>query len=743
MSHFIAPWNPSWLRFHGRWFWLAACLGAALMTGCTGIVIPPAENAAAAGAIVDAQGSAPVVDAPDRNAELARQRTEEAAAHFRRSRFAEAEAAYRQALDADPESIPALTGLSDLYTYQPYQWQQALALAEKAHALAGDDGTVLAHLAWAQQMAHRFLDALDTAERAVALDPNNGLARVAYGDILLSVYRPEQALEQAERALELNEEDYLAWVLLSMIRESLHDWAGAEEAVIRARELDPDFLIWSIVHSRRDFDLRGDPELALELAADAIEALPDHPFVLGLQVDLAVELNDWEQAVAGCQGIADWHSAETPYPDGFTCLANIAMWQEDNVQAAKHQDQAEAIAWADRFDVSMPRMHLLNDADECKESRALAQKWLDVRPFSVAARRMMAIGHMCSRDFEAALEYLKPNQEQLPRSVMDARYLALAYARNDMKSEASKTLSAVRSFAFDDPLYYQALYEMNFILGDLDAAIANAQRWSVFRPQSTDAMEAIAYAHLYNGDVEAAQRTAQNAYERGARNSTVQSILGYARLLQGDFEKAEEFLLNAVAKDGDTYLTRYSLTQLYQVRDRCEDSEPHVEWLIEEADTPEERTSLSQSLEACYEARTRAAEIQENLRSDAEVQAFTEEKLTEQELDLRFFQVLERADQKALVVYIVSQEQPNSREFRREEIGAGLLLSTQLPRMESRPDALILVSGHEEGRVAMVVVTTQMAARWVRDQISDEQFLSTWRREDAANLPQDIFDSLE
>ncbi len=710
-------------------------LAALLLAACTGIVIPPAPEAPSAAAETMPPATADTV--------RARELTDEGLRLFGLSQFAEAEQIYQEALVADPAFVPALANLSDLYSYQPQKWRQALALAEAAYALAPEDGTVLAHLAWAQQLAHRFDDAWRSAEKAVAADPDNYLAQAAYADILLSVYETEQARVHAEKAVALNPEAGLTWVVLGNVQEAMHDWVAAEESVLKAVELEPEFLLWNLVQGRLDFDMRGDTELTRELAARVTTGMPDHPYVIGLEVDLAIEDNDWETATAGCQRLTTFHTEDTPYPDGYTCLATVALLQEDREASDRHQREAEAVAWADRFDISLVRMRLLNDADKCAESRALAQKWLDARPYSIAAHRMMGVGFLCSEDFDQAIEFLSIAADKMPYSVADARLLAIAYARNEMKSEATSTLARVRQFAFDDPLYYQALYELHFILGDLDSAIENAQRWAVFRPGSTDALESIAFAQVYNGDAEAAFRSAQNAYDRGSTTSTTLGILGYVNLLYGEFETAEDLLLRAVEKDADFYLARFSLFQMYQVSDRCEDSEPHVNWLKSKADSSEEIARFEAGLAACYERRTAQETREEGQVTLQQVETQVTEKLAENNMDLRFFKVLERAGQRALVVYYASQEDPTSTEYRREEIGAGFLLASLLPLIESRPDSLILVSGTAEERIAMVVIDTATAALWLNDQLEDEQFVSTWRREDAANMPADIFADIE
>lgn len=709
-----------------------------VLSGCSGFVMPlPGDELAETPS--QTESSSEVSAETDVAAAL----TAEAVSHFKETRFPEAEAKFLEALESDPNYIPALTGISDYYTYHPERWQEALAYAEDAYALAPKDASVLATLTWAQQLAHRFEDAIETADAAIAADPANILAQIAHADMALSLYEPERALIHVDKALEIEQDNPLALVLSSLVQESLHDWPASAEAATMAVELEPDFHLWKIVLGRRLFDLEGDPHSALEVAAPAIESLPNHPYVIGIEVDMAVELNEWEKAQAGCAKMAALDTPETPYPDGYTCQANIAMLMEDYETAEKHQEEAERVAWDDRFDISMTRMFLYNNAEECQQSRDTAQKWLDARPYSMAAQRMMGVGFMCSDDFEEAIPFLELVYTQLPNSVTDARLLAISFARNEMKSEATKTLAAIKNLAFEDPLYYQAQYELNFILGDLDSSIDNAQRWSIFRPFSSDADEAVAFAHLYNGDLDAAQRAAEKASGKGSTSSTVTSILGYSHLVRGELEDAERLLLDSAGKDADLYLTQYSLSQLYLYTNRCEESESFVGWLADQADTAEEKIDIESGLEACYERRTQSENIQSELLSADRARVRVEEEFSDQNIGLRFFQILERANQKALVVLMTSEESPASAEFQREEIGASLFVSSFLPVLQGQPDSLIMVSEHEGQRIAMIVVNTANAERWLNEQLTNEQFIGTWRREDASNLPQDIFEDLE
>ena len=147
--------------------------------------------------------------------------TAEAAALFKQTLFLEAEEEFLNALEADPNHIPALTGISTLYRYSPERWQEALRYAELAYSLAPEIASVLAHLTWALQSAYRYEDADRAAAAAMTANPESALAQMAQANVASSLYEYELAL--------------------SHIKKALHDWPAAKEAAVKAIELEPDF----------------------------------------------------------------------------------------------------------------------------------------------------------------------------------------------------------------------------------------------------------------------------------------------------------------------------------------------------------------------------------------------------------------------------------------------------------------------------------------------------------------------
>ncbi len=241
-----------------------------ILAGCTGFIVPPPETEEIPTSSQLVQNESQVTTSESLDIELASVLTAEATALFKQSLFLEAEEKFLDALEADPDHIPALTGISKLLTYAPERWQGALKYADLAYTLARDDATVLAHLTWALLSAHLFGDADWTAEAAIAANPESALAQMAQASVATSKYEYEIALNHILKALEIDPLNAEAYIMYSDVLDILHDWPTAKDAAAIAMELEPDFHLWKIVLSYLVLYNDGDPVAALEIADPAI-----------------------------------------------------------------------------------------------------------------------------------------------------------------------------------------------------------------------------------------------------------------------------------------------------------------------------------------------------------------------------------------------------------------------------------------------------------------------------------------
>lgn len=667
---------------------------------------------------------------PDQAASL----TDKGQSLFRQSELTAAESAFIDAIAADPNYVPAYLGLTRVYLYWPQYWQQALATAQAAAALAPADATVLSYLAWAQQDAHHFDEAWQTVLQAVERGPDNALAHTAAADILSSVYQMDDAYMHAQTAVELDSGLAEAWVTLGSIAYALSYWDEASDAYAKAATLEPEFFAWQLLVARNELNLTGDVEAARELAADAFQRQPDHPWLISFAVDLATELNDWESAEAGCQKLFAYNQPQTPYPDAYSCMAGLLILQERYTDAERFQEIAEAIAPPERLDVTLLRMRLYNEQEECAQSRALAQSWLDQRPYSVLAERMIGVSYLCEENFAKAIAAFTETTTDLPRSIADARLLANAYSREGKASGALAALNRVKSFATVDPLYYQALYEVHIFLGQTKEAIKAAQRWQVLRPESTDARASLALAQLFDGNDEAAQSSAMEAIAAGSTSSTVYAVLGETYSRQGNNEEAEKNLLEALAREPDHFLAHNFITSLYLGQGNCDKAEPHLRWLQKNEDDQERAKRYDELLAQCREQAARfSPDPATALDDDAAITAI-EEQLRAADVEPRSVRFSEDDNGRSLVVAYESKLAATSDDFTEQEREISRELARMLTRVDSKPDGIIVLTGAADEPQNLIYITSRAAFLWINGDLSDEEFENTWYSQDARGL---------
>lgn len=160
---------------------------------------------------------------------------------------------FQRAADLDPAYGVAYAGLADAYnvlsnygfgTLPPNEcMSRARAAALKAIEI--DDSLAEAHASLAIVKAHHEFDragAETEFRRAIALDPSYATAHHWYSDFLAEADRPEEALAEAELAATL---DPLSPIIKTTLAErfySIRQHERAAEHLLRALELDPDFI---------------------------------------------------------------------------------------------------------------------------------------------------------------------------------------------------------------------------------------------------------------------------------------------------------------------------------------------------------------------------------------------------------------------------------------------------------------------------------------------------------------------
>jgi Flp pilus assembly protein TadD len=181
-----------------------------------------------------------------RNANLAEEWAFTGSSLVTEHRLAEADAAYRRALELDPQSGLAWDGFG-LTNLNAGRLGDARSAFERALAIDADSSRSIYHLAIVDDREGKLAQAVDGYERALERSPFAAditadlvTARRKLATELATTGRTQEALQVMQRLVALTPADGDAWLDLSLLSLDVHDADAAAKALTRARALGAD-----------------------------------------------------------------------------------------------------------------------------------------------------------------------------------------------------------------------------------------------------------------------------------------------------------------------------------------------------------------------------------------------------------------------------------------------------------------------------------------------------------------------
>jgi tetratricopeptide (TPR) repeat protein len=125
----------------------------------------------------------------------------------KQKKFADAEAAFKQALERNPEHAPSLNYLGYMLAERGERLNESVVYIKRALALEPDNGSYLDSLGWAYYRDGQFDLAADNLQRAAAQLTSNAVIQDHYGDALMKLGRFQDAIDAWTRALSGDADD--------------------------------------------------------------------------------------------------------------------------------------------------------------------------------------------------------------------------------------------------------------------------------------------------------------------------------------------------------------------------------------------------------------------------------------------------------------------------------------------------------------------------------------------------------
>ncbi|HKT80433.1 MAG TPA: tetratricopeptide repeat protein, partial [Vicinamibacterales bacterium] len=123
------------------------------------------------------------------------------ATYDKQKRPAEAEAAFRQVIAAEPDHAAALNYLGYMLAERGERLDESVDLVKRALKIEPDNGAYLDSLGWAYFKGGKLDLALESLQKAATQLTRNSVIQDHYGDVLLKLERYDDAISAWSRAL--------------------------------------------------------------------------------------------------------------------------------------------------------------------------------------------------------------------------------------------------------------------------------------------------------------------------------------------------------------------------------------------------------------------------------------------------------------------------------------------------------------------------------------------------------------
>lgn len=195
---------------------------------------------------------------------------------FSQKRFAEGVNLLRQALESDPNLVPAARLLVGYYLYNKQPQQSIELLDAQIQKVPGNSG-MLDLLGAVQVQQNKLDDAAATIQKAMKLNPADAEAATLFVRIAVQQGKIGNAISSWQQWTVAHPKDANAMALLGTLEQSNGNKQGAERDYQRALQIQPQQPVAANNLAYLMLEDGGNPDVALSLAQLARRAMPNSP----------------------------------------------------------------------------------------------------------------------------------------------------------------------------------------------------------------------------------------------------------------------------------------------------------------------------------------------------------------------------------------------------------------------------------------------------------------------------------
>ncbi|CAE6958897.1 COG0457 FOG TPR repeat (plasmid) [Vibrio sp. B1REV9] len=378
------------------------------------------------------------------------------------------------------------------------------------------------------------------------LAPHNTQALVELAGIESLMNRPDAALSLLLTAKEQSPNDHNVSKKLIEFSRELNRLPEAIALIDKQIKSDP-FNRHLKIQKAHALELSGDKEATIEI----LESLPNSDkdaTVWKLLGNLYYSEGDLSQAKRNYE---QWLESAKYNPAAYIGNIQLAKHSGDFNEGLKLVNRATEIFPNDyRFPLlKVDLLYRKGELNAAQQVLAMLPKDLQETPYFL---RLQGILYIEKEDYPAAVEVYQARYKLKP-TIITARELAHAYALNDQKDQAKDFLIQL----MDE--YGEPVWPLKFNLAELyidsqpDKAIDEYKTILKKQPESTIALNNLAWLYLNKEQPNKACEYAKKAYDLANQNVQIADTYGYCLYKSGDTKQALELLeLAYTNKKNDT-----------------------------------------------------------------------------------------------------------------------------------------------------------------------------------------------
>ena len=430
----------------------------------------------------------------------------------------ESEKAYNKALEADPDSEDALTGLATLYAALGDSKRAAEKL--KAAADKSPSERTLIALGQAYEDQHDYKNAAEALGRALELQPENTKLAAGVAENLLRSGQFDKALEMFEKLAADDARNVPARLAIAEIYRVKRDFPKAQEALAKVKAIDADSL-----------EVRYEEVRLLEAEGKYTEAIAALNPILAETSKKSYSANESANRARLLDELGSLQRSSGQYTESVDSFRKaLALSKEDSLHYY---------------------LNIIDSYRAAKDTDAMRRE-ID----SAAAEIKKAAG--AKPDFQTYSD------------------LSALYEKGKRWQDMSKVLDEAGKLASTDEQKQQVMFTRGAMLErqkKIEAAETEFRKVIAMNPNHAGALNYLGYMLVdHSMKVDEATKLIQKALEIDPDNGAYLDSLGWALYQQGKFNEAELLLVRALDRIGQDPTVHDHLADVYLKLGRTKDA---------------------------------------------------------------------------------------------------------------------------------------------------------------------------